>query len=256
MTIQGEGHIFTRFDNEMKQLHGIVVEMGSLSIKQLNDALETLRNEDTEKAYDVINNDAKLNQLDVEADELITTIIAKRAPVAKDLRELIAVGKIVSELERAGDEARKIAGLTIRFFEGSSRPPNEEILGDIYSLAEYVSRMLAHSMETFDDLDVEGALEVLKMGLKLDDRLQTILRHLSTFIHGGLTKRGAFRRYRTRHPGLGAFRRSRQEHRRSPGVHQVRYRCPPRREPTPSSGRSRVSERGRVVALRSSSQAS
>ena len=182
MTIQGEGHIFSRFDDEMKQLHGIVVEMGNLSIRQLNDALDTLRKEDTEQAYDVINNDAKLNQLDVEADELIITIIAKRAPVAKDLRELIAVGKIVSELERAGDEARKIAGLTIRFFEGSSRPPNEEILGDIYTLAEYVSKMLARSMESFNNLDVEGALKVLRMGLKLDDRLQTILRHLSTFV--------------------------------------------------------------------------
>ncbi len=181
-TIQGEGHIFTRFDDEMKQLHGTVVEMGVLAVKQMRDAVETLRTEDTERAYDVINNDARLNQLDIDADEQITTIIAKRAPVAKDLRELIAVGKIVSELERAGDEARKIAGLTIRFFEGSSRPPNEEILRDIYTLADYVSGMLEKSMTVFDALDINGAAEVLNMGLKLDDRLQSILRHLSTFI--------------------------------------------------------------------------
>ncbi len=181
-TIQGEGHIFTRFDDEMKQLHGTVVGMGVLAVKQMRDAVDTLRTEDTEKAYDVINNDARLNQLDIDADEQITTIIAKRAPVAKDLRELIAVGKIVSDLERAGDEARKIAGLTIRFFEGSSRPPNEEILRDIYMLADYVSGMLEKSMAVFDDLDLNGAVEVLNMGLKLDDRLQSILRHLSTFI--------------------------------------------------------------------------
>lgn len=181
-TIQGEGHIFTRFDEEMKHLHGTVVNMGALAVKQLGDAVETLRREETEKAYDVINNDAKLNQLDTEADDQIITIIAKRAPVAKDLRELVAVGKIVSELERAGDEARKIAGLTIRFFEGSSRPPNEEILRDIYALAEYVTRMLETSMAAFDSLDVEGALDVLNMSMKLDDQLQSILRHLSTFI--------------------------------------------------------------------------
>ncbi|MDE0281370.1 MAG: phosphate transport system regulator PhoU, partial [Gammaproteobacteria bacterium] len=94
----------------------------------------------------------------------------------------IAVGKIVSELERAGDEARKIAGLTIRFYEGTSRPPNEEILRDIYTLADYVSGMLEKSMSVFDDLDLNGAVEVLNMGLKLDDQLQSILRHLSTFI--------------------------------------------------------------------------
>jgi len=182
MTIQGEGHIFTRFDDEMNTLHARVVTMGELAISQLEDAVSTLRQEDPERAYEVINNDAKLNQLDIEADDLITMIIARRQPVAKDLRELIAVGKIVSELERAGDEARKIAGLTIRFFEGASRPPKEDILRDIYSLAGYVSKMLAESMRSFDDLDLNGAANVLNMGLKLDDQLQSILRHLSTFI--------------------------------------------------------------------------
>nr|XP_061809749.1 phosphate-specific transport system accessory protein PhoU-like [Nerophis lumbriciformis] len=182
MTIQGDGHIFTRFDQEMKALHEMVVQMGLLANSQLNDAVETLRNEDVERAYEVINNDAKLNQLDIDADDKITMIIARRQPVAKDLRELIAVGKIVSELERAGDEARKIAGLTIRFFEGSSRPPNDEILRDIYSLSEYVIKMLEHSMRSFDALDLDGSIEVLNMGMKLDDQLQSILRHLSTFI--------------------------------------------------------------------------
>ncbi len=181
-TIQGEGHIFTRFDDEMKQLHRIVVEMGTLAISQLLDAVDTLRTEDTEGAYAVINNDSKLNRLDVDADDQIITIIAKRAPVAKDLRELIAVGKIVGELERAGDEARKIAGLTIRFYEGSHRPPTDDILRDIYRLADYVSTMLEQSMIVFDDLDLNGAVEVLNMGLRLDDQLQSILRHLSTFI--------------------------------------------------------------------------
>lgn len=182
MKIQGEGHIFTRFDDEMNDLHGIVVKMGDLAVRQLSDALVTLRQEDTERAYEVINNDSRLNLLDVEADDMIINIIAKRQPVAKDLRELIAVGKVVSELERAGDEARKIAGLTIRFFEGSSRPPNEEILSDIHSLAEYVSGMLEEGIKAFDELDLDRALKVLNMGLRLDDRLQSILRHLSTFI--------------------------------------------------------------------------
>jgi len=182
MTIQGEGHIFTRFDDEMHHLHGTVIKMGNLAVAQLAAAVETLRAEDTEGAHTVIGNDAKLNQLDIEADDQITTIIAKRQPMAKDLRELIAVGKVVSELERAGDEARKIAGLTIRFYEGSSRAPSEEILRDIYSLSDYVSHMLVESMLSFDDLDLDRAAGVLNMGLKLDDQLQSILRHLSTFI--------------------------------------------------------------------------
>ena len=182
MTIQGEGHIFTRFDDEMKELHAMVLQMGNLAISQLSEATETLKSEDYERAKQVIINDVKINQLDIEADDRITMIIAKRQPVAKDLRELIAVGKIVGELERAGDEARKIAGLTIRFYEGTSRAPNEEILRGIFSLTEYVSEMLERSMVSFDQLDLEGAIEVLNQGLKLDDQLQSILRHLSTFI--------------------------------------------------------------------------
>ncbi len=182
MTIQGEGHIFKRFDDEMKELHAMVLQMGTLAISQLSDATETLKAEDCDRAKEVIRNDAKINQLDIEADDKITMIIARRQPVAKDLRELIAVSKIVGELERSGDEARKIAGLTIRFYEGTSRAPNEEILRDIFSLTEYVSDMLERSMTSFDQLDLDGAIEVLNLGLKLDDQLQSILRHLSTFI--------------------------------------------------------------------------
>ena len=182
MTIQGDGHIFHRFDDEMRNLHGTVMKMGALAIQQLHDAVETLRTENTEQAYAVIKNDDLLNQLDIEADDKITTIIAKRQPMAKDLRELIAVGKIVSELERSGDEARKIAGLTIRFYEDDRRPPNEGILRDIYSLSSYVSNMLSESMISFDKLDLNQAAAVLNLGLKLDDQLQSILRHLSTFI--------------------------------------------------------------------------
>ena len=182
MTIQGEGHIFKRFDEEMNELHAIVLQMGNLAISQLSDATETLKTEDFDRAKEVIRNDAKINQLDIEADDKITMIIARRQPVAKDLRELIAVSKIVGELERSGDEARKIAGLTIRFYEGTSRAPNEEILRGIFSLSEYVSDMLERSMTSFDQLDLDGAIEVLNLGLKLDNQLQTILRHLSTFI--------------------------------------------------------------------------
>lgn len=182
MKIQGKGHILKRFDDEMKQLHKIVVSMGKLAIRQLRDAVETLQTEDSVRAHDVIANDAKLNKLDIKADDRITLIIARRQPVAKDLRELIAVGKIVNELERAGDEARKIAGLTIRFYEGTSRAPSDETLRDIFSLSEYVIEMLTLSMHSFDSLNLKGAAKVLEMDVKLDQQMQTILRHLSTFI--------------------------------------------------------------------------
>ncbi len=182
MTIQGDGHIFKRFDTEMFRLHELVLQMGALAIRQLNDASQTLEKEDPKGAAQVIENDAKLNRLDIKADDEIIQIIAKRQPMARDLREIIAVGKIVAELERAGDEARKIAGLTIRFFSAGGSPPGKQIRRDIYSLAEYVSDMLTLGMQAFDTLDLQIAAEVLEKGQKLDDELQSILRRLSTFI--------------------------------------------------------------------------
>jgi len=115
----GDGHIFRRFDSEMAHLHALVVRMAELAVSQLRAAVGTLERRDVAAARRVVENDKKLNDLDVEADDEIVRIIALRQPMAGDLREIIAVSKIVAELERAGDEARKIAGLTIRFYADS-----------------------------------------------------------------------------------------------------------------------------------------
>ncbi|MDD9858203.1 MAG: phosphate signaling complex protein PhoU [Gammaproteobacteria bacterium] len=185
----GDGHIFRRFDSEMAHLHALVVRMARLAVSQLRDAVATLEQQDADKARRVIENDRKLNDLDVEADDEIVRIIALRQPMAGDLREIIAVSKIVAELERAGDEARKIAGLTIRFYAAGANhgktPPAADILRDIYALAEYVEGMLSAVIAAFGgpgDLDLDEALEVLGKGLKLDDQLQSILRRLTTFV--------------------------------------------------------------------------
>ena len=135
MTNSGDGHIFRRFDSEMHHLHSLVMQMGQLAVSQLQTAVTTLAKQDVGKAREVIENDKKINDLDVEADDEIVRIIALRQPMARDLREIIAVSKIIAELERAGDEARKIAGLTIRFYADGEKAPGERILADIYALA-------------------------------------------------------------------------------------------------------------------------
>ncbi|MCY4051312.1 MAG: phosphate signaling complex protein PhoU [Gammaproteobacteria bacterium] len=177
-----EGHIVKRFDQEIEHLNSLILEMGQLAISQLTGALESLANEDPEHAYNIIARDSKLNDLDSQSNDEIIRLIAKRQPVARDLRELIAIGKIVSDLERAGDEARKIAGLTIRFFEPGNKPPSDEILTDIHQLAEYVCKMLQLSMNSFGEQNMKIAGKVIKRGLKLDNQLQSIIRRLSTFI--------------------------------------------------------------------------
>lgn len=190
----GDGHIFRRFDSEMAHLHALVVRMAELAVSQLRAAVGTLERRDVAAARQVVENDKKLNDLDVEADDEIVRIIALRQPMAGDLREIIAVSKIVAELERAGDEARKIAGLTIRFYadladSGDSgrgkTPPADAILRDIYALAAQVESMLSAVIAAFGgprDLNLDEALEVLGKGLKLDDQLQSILRRLTGLV--------------------------------------------------------------------------
>ena len=177
-----DGHIFKRFDDEMAHLHNLVVEMGNLALRQLRESVQTLVNEDPETAKSVIERDALLNDLDIKADLEITRIIAKRQPMAKDLREIIAVGKIVAELERAGDEARKIAGLTVRFLDSGSTPPPPNILEYIVSLSDYVGDMLAVSVDAFDNLDLDTAATVLEKGVGLEQKLQEIVSRLGDAI--------------------------------------------------------------------------
>jgi len=205
----GDGHIFRRFDSEMAHLHALVVRMAELAVAQLRDALGTLERKDAAAARRVIANDKRLNDLDVEADDEIVRIIALRQPMAGDLREIIALSKIVAELERAGDEARKIAGLTVKFYGGdTSRHPRsplsgggdgagagagevagdtapaDAILRDIYALAAHVEGMLRAVIAAFDapDLDLARALEVLGDDMKLDAQLQSILRRLADLV--------------------------------------------------------------------------
>lgn len=175
-------HIFHRFDDEINELAALVDKMGVLAANQLNKAVKALKKEDPARAHKVVRRDEKLNKLDIEIDEKIILLIAKRAPVAGDLRQIMAIGKIVTDLERTGDEARKIAMLCVHFHENGLTVPHDRILRDIYSMAKYVNGMLKTSMESFSKLDVNLAFEVLRMNEELEYMLDLVLRHLSTFV--------------------------------------------------------------------------
>lgn len=176
------GHIVKAYNEELGQINRLVQELGELGLDQLRRAVQTLRDEDTQAAQQVIERDHKMNELDVRADEEIIRLIARRQPMAKDLRDILTVQKTVSDLERVGDEARKIANLTLHFFDQGKNPPGHEILRDIYAMAEYVERMLEASLEAFRELDLGKALEVIRADAKLDEEFRAALRRLSTFI--------------------------------------------------------------------------
>jgi phosphate transport system protein len=175
-------HTFHRFDDELNEIAALVDNMGAIAVDQLRRAVKSLKKENPAKAHEVISRDRLLNDLDVEIDEKIIQLLAKRAPVAGDLRQIITVGKVVTDLERTGDEARKIAGLCIHLHESDHQVPSDQILRDIFSMAKFVGTMLKESMDAFSRLDVELAFSVLRMDEELEEQFDAMLRHLSTFI--------------------------------------------------------------------------
>jgi len=177
-----DGHTVTSFDDEMKSLHQNVMRMGDLVRDQLRRAVKSLEEEDVDEARAVIDRDQEVNDLDIEVDDEIIHLIAKRQPLAKDLREILTVNKIATDLERVGDEARKIAMLCIHFYDHNTTSPSDVIVRDIVKLSVFIDDMLDKAIRAFDELDIDLALEAIRMDLDLEVEFRCCLRRLSTFI--------------------------------------------------------------------------
>lgn len=177
-----DGHTVQSFNDEMNHLHGLVLRMTDLARMQLRDAVQSLLDENIDAARKVIESDQEINTLDVESGDEMIRLIAKRQPMAKDLREILTVGKIVTDLERIGDQARWVARLTIRFYDDDKIPPNCQLLNDIPKMAQQVDVMVNLSVEAFNELDLDKALVVLRMDQQLETDFKDALRRLSTYI--------------------------------------------------------------------------
>jgi len=177
-----EGHTVTSYDDEMKRLHQNVIRMGDLVRDQLRRAVKSLQEEDAEEARAVIERDQDVNELDIQVDDEIIHLIAKRQPLARDLREILTVNKIATDLERVGDEARKIAMLCVHFYDHNTTSPSDVIVRDIIKLSAFVDDMLDKAIRGFDELDLNMAVEAIRKDLDLDIEFKCSLRRLSTYI--------------------------------------------------------------------------
>ncbi|MDX1595224.1 MAG: phosphate signaling complex protein PhoU [Gammaproteobacteria bacterium] len=178
----GKRHIFQRFDKELDALHGQIMEMGRLVEAQIDRATDVLRRGDVAGAREMIARDSEINALDVALDERLVLLIAKRQPLARDLRELMTVSKITTDLERCGDEIRKVGRLTLRLYDTDQGPPNHKLLEDIFSLAELSGDMLHRVLEAFDGLDLQLALDVIGRQTRVEEGIEGALRRLSTYV--------------------------------------------------------------------------
>jgi phosphate transport system protein len=167
-------HTVKAFDIEIGQLRGLIAEMGGLAEVSIRDAVEALAQHDEVKAQTVVDADAKLDALEAEVDRLAVRIIALRAPMADDLRDVIAALKISGVVERIGDYAKNIA-------KRVGRVEGREKIGPLTlvpAMAEIAQGMVRDVLNAYGARDAELAVEVIKRDEKLDNFYDSIFRNL------------------------------------------------------------------------------
>jgi phosphate transport system protein len=171
-----EGHTAKAFDGALLALHTRVIEMGGLVLDQVREASRAYTDWDSRRAERVLEREPAVDAYDAKLNEEQINLIARRQPVASDLKAVIAMSKAVAELERAGDEAKKIAR-TVHKLDGRPGPATAR---DARHLGQLAVDLLHLSLQAFDGLDRQLAAEVLARDHELDAEYGAGLRRLLT----------------------------------------------------------------------------
>ncbi|MEJ5211153.1 MAG: phosphate signaling complex protein PhoU [Burkholderiales bacterium] len=173
-------HTSKQFDAELESVRSRVLQMGGLVEEQIIHAVEGLINGDLELAQAVIQNDHRVNAMEVSLDEDVSHIIARRQPTAGDLRMLMMIIKTITDLERIGDEAAKIARMTKLIYE-SDRIAQPRF-SQIKYMSEMVVDMLRRALDAFARLDPTAATQIARQDMQVDEQFRSELRHLITYM--------------------------------------------------------------------------
>ncbi len=172
-------HISKQFNEELENVRGQVLKMGGLVEQQMAQAVLALVNGDTELAEEVVLNDYRVNALEVAVDEECTRIVARRQPAASDLRLVMAVIKTITDLERIGDEAKRVARMVAEHLGGSV---NDEVRQEVEHMGGLVRDMLRQVLDAFARTDVDTAMAVVRADRKVDAKYGAITRQLMTYM--------------------------------------------------------------------------
>jgi phosphate transport system protein len=171
-------HIDPHYEEELRELHHKVLEMGGFVEKQISDAIQALITRDSDLARLTIERDKTVNRMDVEIDERCLRLLALHQPTARDLRLITTALKITTDLERTGDIAENICK---RALELNTEPQLKPFL-DIPRMAEIAEAMLRKSLDAFVREDVDLALEVCHDDNMVDQLAHQVLRELISFM--------------------------------------------------------------------------
>lgn len=173
-------HLSTQFDSELNGVSSKVMEMGGLVEAQIRLAIQALSQFSIEAANQVAETETRVNAMEVDIDRELSSIIARRQPTARDLRLLLAISKTTANLERAGDEAYKIARMVKSILHsGSARALPS---GDLRLAAELASNQLRKALDSFARLDTSVAVGILKEDDLIDKEFDGFVRKLITYM--------------------------------------------------------------------------
>ncbi len=175
-------HLSTQFDAELSGISNRVLEMGGLAESQVSQALFALVNFSETTAAEVLVQEERINQMEIEIDHDLSTIIARRQPTARDLRLLIAISKTIANLERVGDEAARIARTVQRLIGTGVSSRLRLPVADLTFEADLAIAQLRKALDAFARLDTARALEVLKQDDQIDQEFDGLMRKLITYM--------------------------------------------------------------------------
>ncbi|GAA5168093.1 phosphate signaling complex protein PhoU [Viridibacterium curvum] len=173
-------HTVHQYDVELEGIRTRVLQMGGYVELQVVKALEGFLYGDMAVIERVIENDKRVNELELELDEACTQIIAKRQPAASDLRSVLAVSKVVTDLERVGDEAKKIAKVarTIQTPDAVAITPRVQL----QHLGNLAVELLRKALDSMARLDISAAAEVVSQDKDVDAEFKSVMRQLITYM--------------------------------------------------------------------------
>ncbi len=171
-------HVSSQFDEDLSRLRTHVLQMGGLVETQVSAAIDAYSNGEVASVKTIVETDRRVNELEKAIDDDCAHIIAKRQPTASDLRLVLGISKIVTDLERAGDEAKKIAKGVRRIYENGHLPSQYGV--GIRHLAEAALGMVREALDAFARLDAPLAVSVIRADDDVDVEFKSIIRQLIT----------------------------------------------------------------------------
>ena len=173
-----QGHVLRRYDKEMRKLQKRVLKMGAMVAEQMERLQDALGQEDEEQARQVIEGDRPIDLQEVKADKFIVNLLARRSPVGSDLRYIVAASRIITELERLGDETAQVARVLFQERHSLGRCERGTADEEVRRLLGQLIGLLESALDAFEDYDHQGALALARSDDSPRAELDKRLKHL------------------------------------------------------------------------------